>query len=60
MPRDESNEGGPCEKCGRVYVPQRMERCPYCIIADLEAEIERLQASHLYDSRGAAEAAKGE
>ena len=52
MARDESNEGGPCDKCGRIYVPQRMERCPYCIIADLEAIVDTLpKCNRLVDGK---------
>ncbi len=37
--REDSNEGYPCEKCNRVYVPQTScGGCPYC-------ELDRLQTS---------------
>lgn len=50
MARDDSNEGYPCEICGRVYVPQRMEKCPYCYIAELEAIVAK-EAKEQDDAR---------
>lgn len=41
MPRDNSNEGWPCDDCGRPYV-QSGDPCPYCENARLRAVIDKL------------------
>lgn len=42
--RDESTEGERCKECRRVYQPTNScEPCPFCRVAELEAEVTTLK-----------------
>ncbi len=41
MTRDDSNEGWPCEDCGRAYVHGN-DPCPYCELVRLHAIVDKL------------------
>ena len=42
MARESSNEGWPCEKCGRAYVQGGFDGCPYCEVKRLRLERDML------------------